>query len=118
MRATPIFITCVFMVGCATAPVVEEQIVIEEPVAAFTPELNIVSATQDGVITKLRGTAYINDEGVEGFFPLKEGATIPLNRIFYLSPRTTMKIEQESGEEIFLYSKEHRTYYRLEPDTP
>jgi hypothetical protein len=118
MRATLIFIACVFMIGCAATPVIEEQIVIGEPIVEFTPELTIVPATQFGVITKLRGAAYMRDVENRDYIILRQGDIIPIGRIFYLDPKTTMKIKQASGEEIFLYSKDHEAYYRLDPDTP
>jgi hypothetical protein len=123
MRATLIFIACVFMIGCAAAPVIEQQTIIEEPpieepVVEPTPEFSSVATKQDGVITKLSGAAYMRDVENKGYIILRQGDRIPIGRIFYLDPKTTMKIKQASGEEIFLYSKDHEAYYRLDPDTP
>jgi hypothetical protein len=115
MRATLIFIAYGLLVGCATAPVVEEQPVIEEPLVEFTPELTVVPTKQDGVITKLSGAAYMRDVENKDYIILRQGDRIPIGRIFYLAPKTTMKIEQDSEEEIFLYSKDHEAYYKLEP---
>jgi hypothetical protein len=118
MKALLMLAICTLLVGCATAPVIEEQIVIEEPVSVFTPELTIVSATQGGVITKLSGAAFLRDVEDEDYFILRQGDTIPIGRIFYLAPKTTMKIEQQSGKEIFLYSKDHEAYFKLEINNP
>jgi hypothetical protein len=66
------------------------------------------------VVTKLRGIAYILDSEDEEFIVLRKGNIVPIGKVFYLEPKTTMQIEQDSRENIYLYSKEHEAYYRLE----
>ena len=123
MRIIRLSIACAFLVGCATAPVIEENIVVpesikEEPIKQLTPDITTVPAKEDGIITKLRGVAYIHDSENEEYIVLRPGDRLPIGQVFYLSPKTTMKIIQMSGDEIYLYSKEHEEYYRLERNGP
>ena len=123
MRATLIFMACVFMIGCATAPVIEQQPITEKPIAEEPirkppPEITTVPATQEGKVTKLSGAAYMRGIETEEYFVLWQGGRIPIGRIFYLAPKTTMRIAQQSGEDIFLYSKDHEVYFILKLNTP
>lgn len=118
MRVTLVLITCVFVVACAATTVIEEQTTIEEPIRESVPDVTVVSAGQEGVITKLRGVAYMHDEENDEYIVLRQGDTIPIGKNFYLAPKTTMKIEQGEGEEIFIYSKEREAYYKLEINHP
>ena len=110
---------CAMLLGCAAPGTVEEQPIVETgkvetATSVPAPEITVISASQEGVITKLRGMAYIKEDQNEEFIVLRERNIVPVGKIFYLEPRTTMKIEQESGEEIYLYSKEEEAYYKLE----
>lgn len=131
MRVTLLVIACIFVIGCAATPAIEEKISIEKPfkeivrvaetiqekpAEAPTPEISNIYAQQEGVVTKLKGIAYIHDSEDEEFVILLERNIVPIGKVFYLEPRTTMKIEQDSGKDIYLYSKEHDTYYKLEKE--
>ena len=118
MRLVTVLIAFTFVIGCATAPVTEEPAVTEEPVTEQAHEISTVPAKQDGVVTKLRGLSYIQDTADEEYIVLRQGDSIPIGRIFYLAPKTTMKIEVESGGEIYLYSKDHESYFMLETNSP
>ena len=114
MRSVAILTICGFILGCAATPSIDEQLVVEEAITETVPEISSVPAQQDGVITKLKGVAYIHDVENEKYIALREGDRIPIGKVFYLSPKTTMKIEQNSGDELYIYSKEKERYFRLE----
>lgn len=129
MRVTLIFMASVFVIGCAATQVTEEKTIIEEPIKEEPiigepvqeesiqeppPEITTISAEREGVITKLRGNAYILDNEDEEFLIMREGNMVPIGKVFYLEPKTTMTIEQGSIEKIHLYSKENKEYFKLE----
>ena len=129
MRTTLIFVACVFIVGCAATPATEEKVILTEPLKGEPlngepaqeeiiqeppPEITMISAEREGVITKLRGNAYILDSEDEEFLVLRQGHMVPIGKVFYLEPKTTMTIEQGSIDKIHLYSKENKEYYKLE----
>ena len=129
MRVTLIFIACVFMIGCAATPVTEEKTIIVEPIKEEPvngepvieetiqeppPEIATISAEREGVITKLTGKAYVMDNEDKEYIVLREGNMVPIGKVFYLEPKTTMAIEQGPIERIYVYSKENEEYFILE----
>ena len=129
MRVTLISIACVFMIGCAATPVTEEKKTQKEPVIvepinvepvqeevvqAPPPEIKKISAKREGVITKLTGKAYVMDNEDKEYIVLREGNMVPIGKVFYLEPKTTMAIEQGPIERIYVYSKENEEYFILE----
>jgi hypothetical protein len=102
------------MFGCAAEQIVEEKIIVKEPTVQPVPDIIVVPAEREGTIIKLRGKAYLRDEERGEDFMLLQGDTIPLGKIFYLDPKTTMTIKQDTGNEIYLYSQEKETFYKLE----
>jgi hypothetical protein len=117
------------MVGCAATPVTEEKTIIEEPIKEEPvngepvqeeiiqeppPEITTISAEREGVVTKLTGNAYVLDNEGEEFIVLRQGNMVPIGKVFYLEPKTTMTIEQGPIERIYVYSKENEEYFILE----
>jgi hypothetical protein len=124
-----IFILFSILIGCAAAPVKEEKKILEEPVKVEPinvepvqeetiqeppPEIATISAKREGVITKLTGKAYVLDNEGEEFIVLRQGNMVPIGKVFYLEPKTTMAIEQGPIERIYVYSKENEEYFILE----
>jgi len=110
---------CIFTIGCAATPAVDEKTVVEEPVKEVPlkergPEVIAVEAGNTCTITKLRGAAHMHGVDDRDYIVLREGDRIPIGKTFYLEPKTTMKLDEGDGEGIFLYSKDHEVYYRLE----
>ena len=114
MKKTLIFFIGMLMLGCAAAPVVEEPPAITETAKEPALDITAVPAERDGVIAKLRGIAYIHHADNEEYVLLREGDTIPIGKLFYLAPKTTMRIDQDEREEIFLYSRGQESYYQLQ----
>jgi hypothetical protein len=114
MRYMLILTSVLLMFGCAAEQIVEEKTVMVEPAVQPVLDVTVVPADQEGKIIKLRGKAYLRDEESGEGFMLLPGDTIPLGKIFYLDPKTTMTIKQDTGNEIYLYSKEKEAFYRLE----
>lgn len=99
-------------------PPVREKPAALERVSEPSPEITALSAKREGVVTKLRGSAYIRRGNNVEYTLLQEGDPVPIGEVFYLSPKTTMKIEQNPDEELYLYSKELQVYYKLVTDGP
>ena len=119
MQVALIIMACVFMIGCAATPAVHQKTVAEEPAREVPakdpgPEAATVVADKACTVSKLQGTAYMHDADDMDYIALRVGDRIPIGKIFYLEPKTTMKLDQGAGEKIFLYSKDHEVYYKLE----
>lgn len=76
--------------------------------------ISLIPLEHEGVITDMKGQAFLVNRKSNGYRSLEIGDKIPFDRILNTKPRTIIELTLPTGENAFIYSQEKESWFKIE----